>query len=139
MDLKHAMTVMQHSRVFGSLEPSQLDTLVFLSYEKLFAQGETIYFKGQASDDKFGLIITGAVHVLKKDGSVFKRLQPGDVIGEIALSDPNQKRTMTVVAANPTEILEWEATHVKKETPDIWKKLVKLAWEHMSEFYEDIE
>jgi hypothetical protein len=45
---------------------------------------------------------------------------------------------MTVEAATDTEILEWDVNHVKQEVPGLWKNLVKLAWEHMREYYEDI-
>ena len=104
-----------------------------------FAEGDTIYIKGEPSNDRFGLILSGSVHIVTKDGEVFKVVSSGDVIGEIALSDPNHKRTMTVEAATATEILEWDVNHIKQEVPGLWKNLVKLAWEHMREYYEDVE
>ena len=139
MDVKQAMTVLKNSRVFHELEDSLLDTLMFLSYRKQFSEDETIYKKGEPSNDRFCLILSGGVNIVAKDGEIFKVVGSGEVIGEIALSDPNHKRTVTVTTAEPTEILEWDVKHVKEQIPGVWKKLVKLAWEHMSEFYEDIE
>lgn len=139
MDVKQAMTVLKNSRVFHELEDSLLDTLMFLSYRKQFSEDETIYKKGEPSNDRFCLILSGGVNIVAKDGKIFKVVGSGEVIGEIALSDPNHKRTVTVTTAEPTEILEWDVKHVKEQIPGVWKKLVKLAWEHMREFYEDIE
>lgn len=138
MNVNQAMTILKESKTFADLDQSTLDTLVFLSYSKQFAEGETIYTRGELSNDRFGMIVSGGVNIVKRDGEVFKVVGTGEVIGEIALSDPNHKRTMTVTAAEPTEILEWDVNHVKKEVPGLWKKLVKLAWEHMREYYEDI-
>lgn len=139
MNTNEAMAVLKKSKVFHNLDDSTLDTLIFLSYTRELSEGETIYTKGELSNDRFGLILAGGVNIVKKDGSIFTVLGIGEVVGEIALSDPNRRRTMTVTAAGPTEMLEWDVNHVKKEAPDVWKNLVKLAWEHMREYYEDIE
>lgn len=139
MDVNQAMAVLKNSRVFHELEDSLLDTLMFLSYTKQFSEGETIYQKGEPSNDRFCLILSGSVNIVSKNGGIFKVVGSGEVIGEIALSDPNHKRTVTVTTAEPTEILEWDVNHVKEQIPGVWKKLMKLAWEHMREFYEDIE
>jgi len=139
MDINYAMTVLKNNKEFKGLEDSLLETLVFLSYTKQFSEGETVYKKGEPSNDRFCLILAGSVNIITRDGGVFKVVGSGEIIGEIALSDPNHKRTVTVTTAEPTEILEWDVKHVKEQIPGVWKKLVKLAWEHMSEFYEDIE
>lgn len=139
MNTAQAMSVLKNSSVFGGLDDAMLDTLVFLSYTKQFAAGEVIYTKGEPSNDRFGLILAGQINLITKQGTVFKSVSVGHVIGEIALSDPNHKRTMTVTAAEPTEILEWDVNHIKQEIPGVWKSLVKLAWEHMREYYEEIE
>lgn len=139
MNVNEALQVLKTSRVFHDFEESMLDTLMFLSYTKTFDEGDTIYIKGEPSNDRFGMILSGKVNIITGEGKVFTTVGSGDVIGEIALSDPNRKRTMTVEAFTDTEILEWDVNHVKKEVPGLWKRLVKLAWEHMREYYEDIE
>jgi len=139
MNMNQTMTVLKNNKVFSDLDHALLDTLIFLAYPKQFFEGEVIYMKGEDSNDRFCLIVSGSVHINTRDGRVFKVVGSGEVIGEIALSDPNHKRTVTVTAAEPTEILEWDVNHIKKEIPGIWKRLVKLAWEHISEFYEGIE
>ena len=139
MNINRAMEILKTSKVFQNLGDETLDTLMFLSYTRDFAEGDTIYIKGEPSNDRFGLILSGSVHIVTKNGKVFKVVSSGDVIGEIALSDPNHKRTMTVEAATATQILEWDVNHIKQEVPGLWKNLLKLAWEHMREYYEDVE
>jgi len=139
MNANQVMTILSQSKVFGDLEPELLDTLVFLGYPRHFAAGEAVYRKGEESNNRFGLILSGSVNLIKKDGQVFKPVGVGEIVGEIALSDPNHKRTITVAAAEPAEILEWDAAHVKEQIPVVWKRLVKLAWEHLSEYYEGLE
>ncbi len=139
MNVNEALQILKASRVFQDIEEPLLDTLMFLSYTRTFKEGDTIYIKGEPSNDRFGMILSGTVNIVTGEGKVFTIVGRGDVIGEIALSDPNHKRTMTVEAATATEILEWDVNHVKQEVPGLWKKLVKLAWEHMREYYEDIE
>ena len=133
------MTVLKHSAVFGHLEPSLLDTLIFLGYPKDVAAGEVIYRRGEPSNERFGIVLSGQIHVVKRDDTIFKELRRGEVIGEIALSEPHHKRTMTLKAAVDAEILEWDVNHVKEQIPGLWKKLLKLAWEHLAEYSEDIE
>lgn len=138
MNVNDALHIVKESKVFEDFEAPLLDTLMFLSYTRNFDEGDTIYIKGEPSNDRFGLILSGEVNIIAGDGKVFTTVGVGDVVGEIALSDPNHKRTMTVEAATPTEMVEWDINHVKEEVPGLWKKLVKLAWEHMREYYEDI-
>ncbi len=137
MDLQKAVVLLKDCEVFRNLDYSSLDTLVFLAYTKHFAEGETIYQKGEKSDNTFGMIVSGLANIIARDGRIIKVVGSKHIIGEIALSDPRQKRTLTVTTAEPTEILEWDIEHIKKKFPEIWKKLVKLAWAHLSEYYED--
>lgn len=140
MDINHIMPVVKKCKLFSGLDESQLDTLVFLAYTKQFSEGDAIYTKGQASNNRFCMIISGGANIVSRDGDIVKVVGIGQVIGEIALSDPNRKRTVTVTAAGSTEVLEWDINHIKEEElPGVRKKLVKLAWEHMREYYEDIE
>ena len=139
MNVNQAMEIVKTNKIFENLGDEMLDTLMFLSYPRDFAGGDTIYIQGEPSNNRFGLILSGSVHIITKEGKVFKVVSSGDVIGEIALSDPNQKRTMTVEAATNTEILEWDVSHIKQQVPGLWKNLVRLAWEHMREYYEDVE
>ena len=139
MKTTQIMAIFKKSTVFGSLEESFLDTLVFLAYPETFAAGDVIYTRGEPSDGRFGMILDGRVHVLKKNGEVVCDITPGEVIGEIALSETHHKRTMTVKAAEPTEVLVWNVEHIKEQIPGVWKKLLKLAWTHLSDYSEYID
>lgn len=139
METTQIMTILKNSAVFGHLEDSMLDTLVFLGYPKRLAAGEAIYHKGEPSNERFGIVLSGRIQALKKEDAFFKELGVGEVIGEIALSEPHHKRTMTLQAVVDAEVLEWDVNHVKQQIPSVWKKLLKLAWEHLAEYSEDIE
>ena len=139
MKTTQMMAIFKKSTVFGSLEESLLDTLVFLAYPETFAAGDVIYTRGEPSDGRFGMVLDGRVHVLKKNGEVVCDITPGEVIGEIALSETHHKRTMTVKAAEPTEVLVWNVEHIKEQIPGVWKKLLKLAWTHLSDYSEYID
>lgn len=139
MNVNETLQILKASRVFQDIEEPLLDTLMFLSYTRTFEEGDTIYIKGEPSNDRFGMILAGTVNIVAGNGKVFTTVGSGDVIGEIALSDPSHKRTMTVEAATAAEILEWDVNHVKQEVPGLWKQLLKLAWEHMREYYDDVE
>ena len=139
METTQIMTILKNSAVFGHLEDSMLDTLVFLGYPKRLAAGEAIYQKGEPSNERFGIVLSGRIQALKKDDAFFKELGVGEVIGEIALSEPHHKRTMTLQAAVDAEVLEWDVNHVKQQIPGVWRKLLKLAWEHLAEYSEDID
>ncbi len=139
MNTTEMMAVLKQSAVFGSLEESFLDTLIFLAYPETFAADDVIYNRGDPSDGRFGLILPGRVLVFKKSGEVVCEILAGEVIGEIALSETHHKRTMTVKAAEPTEILIWNVEHIKEQIPGVWKKLLKLAWTHLSDYSEYIE
>ena len=139
MNTTQIMAILKKSPVFGSLEESLLDTLIFLAYPEMFAAGDVIYTRGEPSDGRFGMILSGRVQVLKKSGDVVCEISVGEVIGEIALSETHHKRTMTVKAAEPTEVLVWNVEHIKEQIPGVWKKLLKLAWTHLSDYSEYID
>ena len=66
-----------------------------------------------------------------------QELGVGEVIGEIALSDPHHIRTVNVIAKEPTLVLEWNVNHIKGKIPVLWKKLLKLAWKNIRNYYEE--
>ena len=112
MDVSQTMTVLKQNAVFNDMEDSLLDTLIFLGYSQYFSPGYTIYTKGEPSNGRFGVILSGSVNIVKHSGDILKVVGSGDIIGEIALSEPHRKRTMTVTAVESTEILEWDVNHV---------------------------
>ncbi len=93
--------------------------------------------KGEQSNDTFCLIISGNVNIVATGGNILKEMGSGEVLGEIALSDPNHIRTLNVIAREPTLVLEWNINHIKGKIPVLWKKLLKLAWKNIRNYYEE--
>jgi CRP-like cAMP-binding protein len=137
MDLEHVKTALEQCELFSSLDESELDVLMQNGQIKQLPRGKILYMKGQQSDDTFCLIVSGSVNIVAKDGHVVKEMGSGEVIGEVALSNPYQTRTVTVITNDPAEILEWNINHIKDQIPGLWKKLLKLAWKKMSDYYEE--
>lgn len=137
MDVDSVKTALQLCELFTSLDENDLDVLMKNGEVKQLPRGKILYMKGAKSDDTFCLIVSGCVNVVAKDGHVVKEIGESEVLGEVALSNPYQIRTVTVIAKEPTEILEWNINHIKEKIPGLWKKLLKLAWKKMSDYYEE--
>jgi CRP-like cAMP-binding protein len=137
MDVDSVKTALQLCELFTSLDDSDLDVLMKNGEVKELPRGKILYMKGAKSDDTFCLIVSGSMNIVAKDGHVVKEIGESEVIGEVALSNPYKIRTVTVIAKEPTEILEWNINHIKEKIPGLWKKLLKLAWKKMSDYYEE--
>ena len=129
--------LVRQCQLFQGLEEHDLNILVANSIMRELPRGKLLYRKGEKSNDTFCMLVSGKVDVVAKDGHVIKELGAGEVIGEIGLSNPYKTRTASVITKEPVELLEWNIHHIKDKIPDIWKKLLKLAWVHMREYYEE--
>ena len=129
--------LVRQCKLFQGFDEAELDILVAHSQLRQVPRGKLLYRKGEQSNDTFCLLISGKVDIVAKDGHVVKELSAGEVIGEIALSNPYKTRTVSVITKDPVEFLEWNINHIKTKIPSLWKKLLKLAWEHMQSYYEE--
>lgn len=130
-------TALRNCELFQTLDDEDLDILLAHGQIKQISRGQILYMKGQKSDDTFCLIVSGGVDIVAKDGHVVKQIGNHEIIGEVALSDPNRARTVTVITREPTEVLEWNVNHIKDKIPILWKKLLKLAWKNITNYYEE--
>jgi len=137
METKALQTALQRCELFSTLNDGELEDLIKQGQLKQLPRGKILYLKGQKSDDTFCFILSGGVNIVAKDGHIVKELGQNIVVGEVALSNPYQTRTVTVITRDPTDILEWNVKQVKEKIPELWKKLLKLAWKDMSEYYEE--
>lgn len=137
MDMVGLKASLQLCELFLTLNDEELDLLIAHGTVQELPRGKILYMKGAKSDDTFCFLISGAVNVVAKDGHIVKEIPEGKVLGEVALSDPNQLRTVTVITKEPTEIIVWNAKTIKEKIPTLWKKLLKLAWKNISEYYEE--
>jgi CRP-like cAMP-binding protein len=93
--------------IFSSLEARELELLLAATTTKRLEPKEVLCHKGDPGNQLYG-ILSGSLKVMTTgaDGKdvMFALMEPGEVIGEIALLD-NQERSATVIAVEPTELL----------------------------------
>jgi CRP-like cAMP-binding protein len=137
MDMVGLKASLQLCELFLTLTDEEFDLLIAHGTVEELPRGKILYMKGAKSDNTFCFLNSGAVNVVAKDGHVVKEIPEGKVLGEVALSDPNQIRTVTVITKEPSEIMVWNVETIKEKIPALWKKLLKLAWKTISEYYEE--
>ena len=93
--------------IFGSLHGDDLQQLVDITTVKHLEAKETLFHKGETAVSLFG-VMSGRLKASASgaDGKevVFGLMDPGEVIGEIALLD-SEPRSATVVAMEKSELL----------------------------------
>ena len=88
--------------LFASLDAPMIAQLVGLLNAKRVSAGAIVVRKGDEADGMY-FIASGEVEVEVPAGPV--RLGEGDFFGEIALIEPGARRTATVTAVRPSELL----------------------------------
>jgi CRP-like cAMP-binding protein len=93
--------------IFSSLNETELDLLLAATTTKRLKAKETLFRKGDEGNQLYG-ILSGSLKVTTTgtDGKdvMFSLMGPGEVLGEIALLD-SEERSATVVAVEATELL----------------------------------
>jgi len=93
--------------ILASLGERDLDTLLAATTTKRLKAKEILFRKGDPGNQLYG-ILAGSLKITTTgtDGKdvMFNLMGPGEVLGEIALLD-SEERSATVVAVEPTELL----------------------------------
>ena len=93
--------------IFSPLSESELDLLLAATTTKKLRPKETLFRKGDPGNQLYG-ILSGSLKITTTgtDGKdvMFGLMGPGEVLGEIALLD-SEERSATVVAVEATELL----------------------------------
>jgi CRP-like cAMP-binding protein len=136
MEASEIKDIAKKCEIFDTLDDEELDLLLFYGELKDFASGATIYKTGETAEGTFCLILSGAVEIVAQDGCRIRKMGPGEIIGEIGATSPQNKRTVTVRSLEPALLLEWEIKHIGTRWPAILKKLKDQAWKHLARYYE---
>ena len=136
MDAAEIKDIVKKSEIFRTLNDEELDLLLFYGEEKGLAPGVTIYRTGEAAERTFCLILSGGVEIVAQSGRVIRKMGTGEIIGEIGATGPQNKRTVTVRAIEPTRLLEWDIKYIHTRWPPLLKKLKERAWKHLAQYYE---
>ena len=132
MDLEATKTIKEECELFRGFDESQLGILIMNSHSKRFSEGDIVYARGEESQSTFCLIVSGSVNIVADSGYVLEELGINQIIGEIGAISPQHKRTVDVIAGEPTAVLEWNLLNIKESLPDLFIKLKDLAWKRIS-------
>src|SRR5262245_44341713 len=113
--------------LFGDLDHHDLSHIASWVDEKRFADGDVLIEEGGLPTDVY-LIESGTVDVTHEE-RLIASLGPGDVVGEIALLDP-QRRTATVTATSAVRAVALSVedfASMDAEMPEITKQLREIA------------
>jgi CRP-like cAMP-binding protein len=136
MDLDAIRTVVKGNALFENLDQTDLEVLIGKGGARMFSPGDAIYRKGEVSSGTMALIASGKVQVVAENGYVVRELGPGEIVGEVGTVSPQGKRTVTLTAIEPTEILEWHIKDIEGTSPEFIKWLKDLAWKRLKYYSE---
>lgn len=113
--------------LFGELDHHDLSHVAGWVSEKRFAEGDVLIEEGGLPTEVY-LLESGTVDVTHEE-RLIATLGPGDVVGEIALLDP-QRRTATVTATSAVRTVALSVNDIASmdaEMPEITKQLREIA------------
>ena len=97
-----------------------------------FAEGREVVKEGGFANDFY--VITEGTAKVERDGEHLADLGPGDVFGEQALLE-KQQRSATVTATETLRVIKiehWELARMKQAMPEVVDQLVKKVEERSS-------
>jgi CRP-like cAMP-binding protein len=136
MERSEIKEIVRKSEMFSTLDDDELDLLLYYGDEKRFPSGETLYRAGEAAAGTFCLVLRGTIEIVAETDRLIRKMGVGEVIGEIGVTSPQSKRTVTARTAEPSFLLEWHVGYIKEHWPGIMKKLKDQAWKHLANYYE---
>jgi len=113
--------------LFGELDHHDLSHVARWVTEERFADGDVLIEEGGLPTDVY-LIESGTVDVTHEE-QLIASLGPGDIVGEIALLDP-QRRTATVTATSAVRAVALSVNDfasMDEEMPEITTQLRAIA------------
>ena len=83
----------------------------------------------------FSLILSGRIGIISETGQVIRGMGIGEILGEIGVTSPQNKRSATAKAVQATELFEWNIEIIQQHLPEVMKRLKDLAWKNASNYY----
>ena len=133
MDKVMIYEIVRNHEVFKTLAEQQLELLFSSAYRRRLTPGEALYTGGWFSDKNFCLILSGALVVLGENRRVLLVRGPGEMAGEDSLFIPHRKRTFTIVAAETSDVLEWNFLYLNPRIPQLRKELFRRVWKRFAQ------
>ncbi len=133
MNAEELIALLRSAGRFRALDAAALRRLVALGTPCGFAEGETLFRKGESAQPFFYMIVAGSADVLLASGERAGSMGPGEIVGEIGPVSRSKVRMRTVVAAEPLQLLRWELPAIEAESSELHEAVLRamkdLAWE----------
>jgi CRP/FNR family transcriptional regulator, cyclic AMP receptor protein len=136
--------VLTKNVIFDALEPEGIDALIAYGTTARYAGGATIFEKGSPGDSMM-VVLSGRVRISnvlpQGKEAILNTLEPGDVLGEIALLD-NKPRSADAIAIEPCELFVFrrrELTPFLETHPAVTLRLVELLCERLRRLTDILE
>ncbi len=101
-------SVLRSVPLFAGLSPKHLESILAVSQTQVFPKDTRLFGQGDRGESLF-LVLSGRVKavLLAEDGRelILAIFGPGEIFGEMALFDPDERRTATVVTVETTTLL----------------------------------
>ncbi len=101
-------SVLRRVPLFAGLSPKHLESILAVSQTQVFPKETLLFRQGDRGESLF-LVLSGRVKavLLAEDGRelILAVFGPGEIFGEMALFDPDERRTATVVTVETTSLL----------------------------------
>lgn len=135
MESVDLMASIEQCELFQDLERDDLQLLLHYGKLRMFKAGEIIYKKDEQALGRFCLVLSGRVGIIAANGQLVKEIDGREILGEIGVVRPEDKRTATVKAVQATEIFEWNVELIGVQMPELVERLKALAWKKVSSYY----
>ncbi|WP_448208145.1 Crp/Fnr family transcriptional regulator [Azospirillum sp. sgz302134] len=136
--------MLRNNRLLSALDDAQMAELVSLGWTVRFDAGQTVFTKGDPGDCLYA-ILSGqiAISTSSPDGKtmLLNLLNPGDVLGEIALLD-GKERTAAATAQHRSEMFRLDrATFISflERHPKLCIQMMEMLCERLRWVSENIE
>ena len=132
MEFEMVRDAVKKCGLFKGFDEEKLGYLLMHLEIKEFPEGATIYKKGDEAGTDFLLLIGGEACLTADDGRMLEPLGTCQIIGELGVISPRQKRTATVISMKPVKALKWDYAQIKDRVPELESRLKDLACKHAS-------
>lgn len=133
------LNLLQKVPLFGNLDKAQLESILKVSQIREFKKDSVLLRQGDKGDALY-LVITGRVKavLLAEDGRevILASMEPGEVVGEMALFDLDEVRSATVIATEDSTLLSLSGKQflaALRENPYIAVNLIRTLTERLKE------
>lgn len=124
------LEALQRARLFASIPAASLEMLVSAMRPRTLHVGEALFEHGEQGDAMY-VLVEGLLKALSVDARGMEHglgyVWPGDVVGEMASLDP-EERSARVVAVEPSTLLEMDRLMVlalKRNAPALSRDLIR--------------